>query len=385
MNQAPSHLSPEELIAAARGEPVAPPAAGHLAMCGDCAGEVRTWNAIAGGIRVLMTQSRPPTRIIGRVLAAIDDEPPQPGPMPPTRAVPPAGTARQGLRGHRYAWLAAAAAAALLAGGGYGVSRVLGSADGSHASTQADAALTVTGCSSLKAVGGTLTSVSGSTLTIRAADGNSVTVTTSGNTKVLREVAGTLGDITDGTPVTVFGTNSDGTIDARSVALRNEAASSLGKLPASPAGDGGLSLQLGLASGTVADATGSGFTVDEPGGSRVQVTTSPATTVLTLVTSSIDELETGKLTSAVGTPGPDDTLAATMVEQDALTTAPAPPSLPQGLPGSPPKPGHGPGLSFPSPPARPSLGNLGSLFSGLGCSQDAITTTYLMSLAGQGR
>jgi hypothetical protein len=377
MNQASSHLSPEELIAAGRGEPVAPAAAGHLATCGDCAGEVRTWNAIAGGIRVLVPQSMPPSHIIGRVLVAIDDEPSRPGPVPPERALPPADAARHGLRGHRYAWLAAAAAVALLAGSGYGVSRILGSADGSHPSSQADAALTATGCVSLEATGGTLASVNGSTLIIRTADGSLVTVTTSGNTKVVREVAGTLGDITDGTPVTVFGTNSGGTIDARSVALRNGAASSLGKLPASPTGHGGLSLQLGLASGTVSDATGSGFTVDEPGGSRVQVTTSSATTVLTLVTTSIGALETGKLTSAVGAPGPDGTLAATMVEQDALTTAPAPPSLPSSLP----EPGHGLGSAFPSPPARPSPGNLGSLFSGLGCSQDAITTTYLMSLA----
>lgn len=384
MNQEPSHLSPEELIAAARGEPTALLAAGHLAVCGDCAGEVRTWNAVAGGMRVRVARSTPPDRIIGQVLAAIDEEPPQPAPAPARRAIQPTGAARPGSPGHRYLWLAAAAAVAVLAGGGYGASRVLGSAGSGHASAQADAALSATACSGLKATGGTLTSTGGSMLTIRATDGSSVTVTTSERTKVVREVAGTLGDITDGAPVTVFGTNSGRAIDAASVALRNETASSLGKLPASPAGGGGPALQLGLASGTAADVTGSGFTVDEPGGSRVQVTTSPATTVLTLVTSSIGELEVGKLTSAVGALGSDGTLAATMVEQDDLTAPPAPPSPPQGLPGSLPEPGHGLGSSFPSPPARPSLGNLGSLFSGLGCSQDAITTTYLMSLASQG-
>ena len=197
-----SHLSLEELIAAARGEPVARPAAAHLAVCGECAGEVRRWNAVAGAIRVLATRSEPPGHIIGRVLAAIDGKPSQPGPVPPTRAVPSAGTARNGLRGR--AWLVAAVAVALLAGGGYGVSTVLGSGAGSHASTRAAAALTSTGCSSLKAVGGTLTSVSGSALTVRTAGGSSVTVTTSADTEVVREVAGTLSDITEGTPVTVF-------------------------------------------------------------------------------------------------------------------------------------------------------------------------------------
>ena len=104
--------------------------------------------------------------------------------------------------------------------------------------------------------------------------------------------------------------------------------------------------------------------------------------MLTLVTSSIAQLQAGKLTSAVGTPGPDGTLAATMVEQDARTANPPLPGLPQGLPTSLPKTGHGLGPAFPSPPARPSLSNLATVFSGLGCAQDAITTTYLMSLAG---
>jgi anti-sigma factor RsiW len=376
MNQV-SHLPLEDLIAVARGEPVAPPEARHLARCEGCAGEVRKWSAVAGGVRVRMGRSEPPGHVLRQVFVAIDDWPSQ----PVMRAEPPAGTARHGLRGRGYAWLAAGAAAVLLAAGGYGVSTILGPASGSHASAQADAALTATGCSSLKAVGGTLISASGPALTIRTVGGSSVTVTTSADTKVVREVAGTLSDITDGTQVTVFGSSSGGTIDAKSVALRNGAASSLGKLPASPAGRGGLSLQLGLASGTVADLARSGFTVNEPDGSRVLVTTSSATTVLTLATSSIGQLEVGKLTSAVGAPGPDGTLAATMVEQDALATAPAPPSLPQGLPSSLPGSGHGVGSAFPSAPARPSPGNLGSLFSGLGCSQDAIATTYLISLS----
>jgi hypothetical protein len=376
MNQV-SHLSLEDLIAVARGEPADPPAAGHLAMCEGCAGEVRKWTTVAGGVRVLVTRSEPPGHILGQVFLAVDDWPSR----PVMRAEPPAGTARRGVRGRGYAWLAAGAAAVVLAAGGYGMSTFFGHASGNHASARTDAALTATGCSTLKAVGGTLISVNGSALSIRAADGSSVTVTTSADTKVVREIEGTLRDIADGSQVTVFGSNSGGTIDAKSVALRNGVASSLAKLPAGPAGSSGLSLHLGLASGTAADVTSSGFTVNEPDGSRVQVTTSPVTTVLTLVTSRIGQLKAGKLTSAVGDPGPDGTLAATMVEQDALTTAPAPPNLPNVLPGRLPKPGHGVGSAFPSPPARPSPGNLGSLFSGLGCSQGAIATTYLISLS----
>jgi hypothetical protein len=372
-----SHLSLEELIAVARGEPVAPRAAGHLAVCRGCAGEAGRWHAVAGGVRVRLARNEPPGHILGQVFVAIDDWPSQ----PIMRAEPRAGTARRGLRSRGHAWLAAGAAAVLLAAGGYGVSTVFGAASGSRPSTRSGAALTATGCPTLKAAGGTLISVNGSALTIRTAGGSAVTVTTSADTTVVREVAGTLGDITDGTQVTVFGSNSGGTIDAKLVAIRNAAASRLGKLPASPAGRGGLSLQLGLASGTAADATSSGFTVNEPDGSQVQVTTLPATKVLTLVTSSIGQLETGKLTSAVGAPGPDATLAATLVEQDGLATPPAPPKLPQGLPSSLPTPGPGLGSVVPSPPTRPSLGNLGSLFSGLGCSQDAVATAYLMALS----
>lgn len=372
MNQV-AHLSLEELIAVARSEPAASPAAGHLAMCDGCAGEVREWSAVAGGVRVRVARSELPDHILDQVLAAIDDRPSQPV-MWTDR---PASTARRGLRGHGYVWLAAGAAAVLLAAGGYGMSDVLGRANGSHAATQHNAVLTATGCSTLKAVGGTLTAVNGSALTIRTVGGSSVTVTTSADTKVVRQVAGTISDISDGTQVTVFGSNSGGTIDAKSVAIRDGTASSLGKLPADPGGESGISLRLGLASGTVSGVTSSGFTVNEPDGSHVRITTSTGTTVLTLVTSAIGQLAVGKLTSAVGTPGPDGTLAATMVEQDALTPAPTPPSLPSGLP----KPGHGLASAFPSPPARPSLGNLGTLFSGLGCSQDAIATTYLISLS----
>lgn len=358
MNQTP-HLSPEELITAGRGEPLAPSSAGHLALCGECAGEARAWSAVARGMRVLAARSALPDYDIDRVLAN-----------------QPAGTAaRPRQRRHGHAWLAAAAAAVVLAGGGYGLSRVLGPAGGGHPAVRADAALTATGCSALKATGGTLTSVSGSELTIRTA-GGLVTVTTSANTKVIREVAGSLADVTDGTQVTVFGSNAGEAIDAKSITLRNGTAPSLPKSPVGPAGRGALALQLGVVSGTVTDSAGSRFTVDETNGSRVQVITSPRTTVLALAASSIGQLRTGELTSAVGTAGPNGTLEATLVEQDGLTASPAPPNLPRGLPA----PGSGAASALVSPPAQPSLRDPGALFSGLGCVQDAIATTYLMAL-----
>lgn len=361
------HLSAAELIAAARGEPVSAPAAGHLGDCESCTAEVRQWRAVGDGIQVLVARSEPSRDILGQVFEAVG--------------------ARTGWRGHGRWWLTAAAAVVLI-GGGYGVGMILTSAGGGRAPARASAALTATGCSGLEAVGGTLTSVSGSVLTIGTPGGSPVTVTTSADTTVLREVAGSLSDVTDGTHVTVFGTNSGATIRARSVALANGAAPGAVKPPAGPAGRGGLPLQLGIASGTVADAGSSGFTVDEPDGSRVRVATSSSTRVLTLVASRVGQLKTGQLTSAVGNPGPDGRLAATMVEQDSVTPPPPPrpssPSLPrlprvprpQGMPGI----GHGPGPAVPSPPPRPALPRPGSLFPDLGCAQDTIATTYLMSL-----
>lgn len=118
--------------------------------------------------------------------------------------------------------------------------------------------------------------------------------------------------------------------------------------------------------------------------------------MLVLANSGVGQLKTGELTSAVGNPGPRGTLSATMVEQDASAGVPVPPlglrgglpgarpgGLASGIPGglaSPRNLGRGlsPAPSFPS--AKVPLPVPGRIFSGLGCAQDAIATTYLMSL-----
>lgn len=96
--------------------------------------------------------------------------------------------------------LLASAAVVLVAAGGYGVSKALDTPGGGSAASPSatSAALISTSCSGLKATGGTLSSVSGTSLVIKTAGGKSVTVTTSPSTEVIREVTGSTRDITDG-------------------------------------------------------------------------------------------------------------------------------------------------------------------------------------------
>lgn len=346
-----SHLSLDELIATANGTPVAAASAAHLSECGTCSQEARGWGAVAGGVGVLADRSAPPDALIETVLSAIGDTD-----RPSAR--------RRG----RWTWAAAAAGIVLVAAGGYSVSAALSSPDDRPVPAATNrAALTSTACTGLKATGGTATSIAGSSLVIRAARGP-VRVTVSARTTVLREVAGDLGDVTDGARVTVHGIDSGRTIDAAFVGLDD---GDTPRPPASPSGDAG-GLRLGFATGTVADTTNSGFTLIEAGGTHVHIATSSATTVLTLARSRLGQLKIGKLTTAVGNPGPDGTLAATLVEQDELGAAPKAPAPPTGLPG------QLPGASNPTrPPVR-----LGTLFSGLGCAQHAIASTYLLALEG---
>lgn len=71
----------------------------------------------------------------------------------------------------------------------------------------------------------------------------------------------------------------------------------------------------GIAKGIVSDVHAGEFTVTQPLGRRVQVTTSAATIVDTMVSSSVGRLTTGVHVIAVGHSEPDGTLAASTVEQ----------------------------------------------------------------------
>lgn len=194
--------------------------------------------------------------------------------------------------------LAVSGAAAVVALGGV-VAVLSGHAPGSATDNGGPALISITGCSALTQVNGTLEQRSGGDLVIGTADGTvSVRTTASTRLAVSRAPAG---DITDGASVIVAGRSFGGTIAAARVAVGGKA--SLAAPPGTV-----------VTQGTVADASNDGFTVVTSTGAWVPVTTSSATSV-TVLPATLDQMQAGVPTIAVGHPGPDRTLSAVAVFQ----------------------------------------------------------------------
>jgi len=280
------HLDLDDLLTEASGQAISDRAQEHLAICWHCRAEANRWNLVAGGVRALAAaapESAPPARpwqMGPRVLA---------GPKRP-------------------ATLAASAAAALVLIGGasYGMSAALsGHAPGTARTGTKTAALTaVSGCAGLEQADGTLEQVNGTSLAIKTASGQPVTVTTTASTRASMFRA-PLSDVTDGASVIASGHRSNGTIEAGNVSVG---------LPRIRSGQ--VQTPSGVASvqGTVSDASAAGFTVVTSTGTQVPVTTSSATRVM-IFRASLSELQTGARTIAVGHAGPDGTLSAIVVLQ----------------------------------------------------------------------
>jgi hypothetical protein len=344
-----SHLTLDELIGTPAGDREAVDRA-HLADCPRCRAEAAAWAAIGEGVRHRATATRPPSR--QAALRRIDGG---------TVAAPPAGTVAAAVRFRGRRTVLAAAAAVVLAAGGYGLAG--GFSRAGHTARNgpsAPAELTATGCSGLELAGGMLRSADGRTLVI-GANGTDLTVATSVSTSILREVVGSIRDITGGAHVLVTGIASGGTLRARFV----------GVLPASvtaPAAPGSGGLSIGLAAGTVTDAGKSGFTVVEQDGTRARVDMSSSVAVVTTVRASVSQLDIGAVTSAVGSAGSDGTVIASTVEQDAVPASvwgkarPPAPSVPAGLP------------TIGAPSVKPDLA-----LNGLGCASTSVATAYLMN------
>jgi hypothetical protein len=198
--------------------------------------------------------------------------------------------------------LAVSGAAAVVALGGL-VAAISGHAPGSATASSGPALISITGCSALAQVNGTLEQRSGGDLVIGTADGTiSVRTTTATRLAVSRASAG---DITDGASVIVAGRSFGGTIAAARVAVGGKA--SLAAPPGTV-----------VTQGTVADASPGGFTVVTSTGAQVPVTTSSATSV-TVLPATLDQLQAGVPTIAVGHPGPARTLSAVAVFQPPVT------------------------------------------------------------------
>jgi len=278
-----SHLDLADLIAEAAGQPVAARAREHLANCADCRAEADRWNLIGDGVRgvpAATPEAARPTQSQRTLLGRIG----------------PRGLARP-VRRVLLAVGSAAAAVVLLGVAGYSTGAVH-----VHFGQASSTVLTaVGGCSGLEQASGTLQQVNGTSLVIKTAAGQPVTVTTTAAT--LLGMSGALeSDITDGAPVAVAGPSSGGTIAAAAV---NVGSTRIGK----PELSGAVTVQ-----GTVSDASAAGFTVVTPGGTRVPVITS-GSTVVSVANASLRQLLPGAVTMALGYAGPDGTLTARGVIQ----------------------------------------------------------------------
>ena len=283
------HLDLEDLIAEAAGQPIGDPAREHLASCEHCQLEANRWNLVANGVRGL---------------AAAAPETAQP-------ARPPRAGQRVLAGPWRHVMLAVGGAAAALVLV-VGVGAVTGLVHVHLSGPGTETALTaVTGCTQLEQADGTLEQVNGSSLVIKTASGQPVTVTTTPTTFVSMSGA-LLDDIADGASVVVHGYSSDGTIAAAIVTVGP---------PSSAVNPSGFV----VVQGTVSNASTAGFTVVTSSGTRVPVTTSGDTLVV-IPHASLGQLQAGATIFALGQAGLDGTLSARAVAAVSQL-----PQLPPGL------------------------------------------------------
>ena len=268
------HLDLGDLIAGAAGQPLGDQARAHLAGCEHCQREANRWNLVADGVRGLAAAA---PGIVQPVRSR------RTGPRSPAwrRAILVAGSA--------------AAALVLLVGVGVATGLVHVHLSGPGTGTVLTA---VTGCAQLEQADGTLEQVTGTSLVIRTASGQPVTVTTTAATFV--SMSGTmLSDITDGASVVVRGSMSGGAIKAAIITVGQpfSAVNPPGFVPVQ---------------GTVSDASTAGFTLVTSSGTRIPVTTSGDTLVL-IPHASPGQLQAGAAIFALGQAGPDGTLSARAV------------------------------------------------------------------------
>ena len=156
----------------------------------------------------------------------------------------------------------------------------------------------VTGCSLLEQADGTLEQLNGTSLVVKTASGQLVTVTTTPSTFV--SMSGPLlSDVTDGASVTVRGHSSGGTIAAAIVTVGPpfSAVNPPGFVPVR---------------GTVSDADRAGFILVTSSGTRIPVTTSGDTLVI-VPHARLGQLRDGTTVFALGQAGREGTLTARAV------------------------------------------------------------------------
>jgi hypothetical protein len=274
------HLDLEDLIAEVTGQAIDDRAREHLARCEHCRTEVNRWDLVGSGVRGLAGDAVHGVHGVHGLADA------QPGRARRSGQRVPAGPWRRAML------VAGSAAAALVLLVGIGVAT--GYVHISGHNTQATLTA-VTGCTQLEQTDGILQQVNGTSLVIKTASGQPLTVTTTAATFV--SVSGPLlSDITDGMSVDVRGSSSGGTIAAAIVTVGQpfSAVNPAGFVPVQ---------------GTVSDASTGGFTLVTSSGTRIPVTTTGGTLVV-VPHASPGQLQAGASIFALGQAGPDGTLAA---------------------------------------------------------------------------
>ncbi len=186
------------------------------------------------------------------------------------------------------------------------------------ATTQAAATPTTSCTTNKRGVAGTLKSIDGaSSLTVTSRSGATVKVTASSTTKIQKTVAAKVSDVVNGSVVTVRGTSSGtNAISADQISvLPASAGQKLTQIPPAAAGPARRGTQAGIALGTVSKVANGTFTVTEPGGNVVTVTTSASTKVIKTVDAAVKDLTPGQPIAVAGTANADGSVAATAITQ----------------------------------------------------------------------
>ncbi len=294
------HLDLGDLIAEANGVSIGDAAREHLAGCQQCLLEADRWNLVADGVRGLAAAA--PDAALGTV------------PILPAQPATQQGAGRRvlGVPVRRTLLVAGSVAAALVVLVGVGVGTGFMQVHRSSGSSAQPVLTAVSGCPVLEQASGTLEQVNGSNLVVKTSSGQSLTVTTTAATK--KNAGGALlADITNGASVTAWASSSHGALAAFFVFIGSTAQAHLQPRTGSV-----------VISGTVADASTTGFTVVTADGTRVPVTTS-AETGVSVLDASLSQLPVGAAILAVGYAGPDGTLSA----QGVAAIVQLPPGGPQ--------------------------------------------------------
>jgi hypothetical protein len=175
---------------------------------------------------------------------------------------------------------------------------------------------------------GTLSSVNGSTLTVRTTAGRTETAKVTSKTTYEKTTTGKISLLKAGATVTAIGTLSDGSLDASRVMIgavggfaggpgptRGGASGAGGTSPTAPTGRANFT----FVSGTVSDITSSSFVLTETSGTKGTVEVAPTTTISDTTKISESGLKVGQTVTIRGTTAKSGAVTALAVAEGKST------------------------------------------------------------------